>query len=299
MSCYHPLEAWKKPGSGVTFKPQDSIGIRVQLPCGQCIGCRIDYARSWAARIVHESRFHETNCFITLTYDPEHLPESYSINKRHLQLFFKKLRKKLPNKIRYYAVGEYGDKSLRPHYHAIIFGEDFYNDRKLFSRGHGYPLYCSALLDETWGMGHCTIGDLNVQTAYYTARYSTKKIKGKQASEHYKRVHPVTGEIFDVEPEFSLSSGGGKNNGGIGTKHFQKYQDSIIAHDDVILDGYRTRTPRFYDKLIDKVNPETLRKVKEKRLARALEHRDNNTVERLAVREQVTKAKQKFRSSTL
>ena len=133
MACYYPKEAWKvglteKGKAKLTFKkPENHWNYeKVKLPCGTCIGCKVEKSRQWAIRCVHEASLHEDNCFLTLTFNEEHMPENRSINKRDLQLFFKRLRKRYPNKvIKYFACGEYGDERNRPHYHVILFNHDF------------------------------------------------------------------------------------------------------------------------------------------------------------------------------
>lgn len=293
MPCFNPLEAWKKADGGVTFKPHESIGLRFSLPCRQCIGCRIDYAKEWAARITHEARFHPANSFLTLTYATEHLPVGGTLVKRDLQLFFKRLRKQIaPRRIRYFAVGEYGDLSFRPHYHICLFGWDFAHDRKLWSNSRQYALYYSPSLEKLWEYGHSSIGELNPSTAAYTARYVTKKINGPRAEEHYRRVHLGTGEEYQLQPEFSVSS----RRPGIGTGHFDRYRTDIYPDDFVVLNGCKSRTPRFYDKLLDRVDPALLEKVKAKRLDFAKSRAENSTPDRLAVREKVLKAKLKLKA---
>lgn len=113
---------------------------------------------------------HSRNCFITLTYDDTHCPEK--INRRDPQLFMKRLRQKLDRKIRYFLTGEYGEKTQRPHYHAIIFGEDFLGG----SYSTGERLYTNPHLSQIWGQGNVEIGDFNIGSAMYTAGYTAKKV---------------------------------------------------------------------------------------------------------------------------
>lgn len=241
----------------------------------------------WAARMVHEAQQHSENCFITLTYSNEHLPAGGTLVKSHLQKFFKRLRKSVnEKKIRYYAVGEYGEKLSRPHYHAIVFGHDF-RDRVLFSRGHDYLLYLSAQLSDLWTAGHSTVGDVNAATCAYVARYVTKKVTGARAAEHYERVSLSTGEVYSVLPEFAVMS----RRPGIAAGWFDRYRSDVFPDDFVLLDGKKSKTPRFYDKLLERLDPDELEKIKLKRLAAAKKRADNNTPERLDVRERVLKAK--------
>ena len=134
MPCYSPLIAWRAKHinpSGKTslvFNQRDAAqpDDPVQLPCGQCIGCRLEKSRQWAMRIAHESSLYDQNCFLTLTFSDEHLPQNLSVSKRDLQLFMKRLRKHFaPRKIRFFQCGEYGELNMRPHYHSILFNVDF------------------------------------------------------------------------------------------------------------------------------------------------------------------------------
>ena len=110
MNCSRPI--WIKR----------SDGLRREVPCGHCTMCRIQRAREWATRCIHEAVYTESSAFCTLTYDEESLPKDCSVSKDELQRFFKRLRKLWPVPLRYYACGEYGEVRGRPHYHAIIFG---------------------------------------------------------------------------------------------------------------------------------------------------------------------------------
>lgn len=154
MTCRRPLEAVRKVGSGerpVVYKKfHRPTTLRegyeaLELPCGQCISCRLERSRIWAARMIHHAAYLEEfyglySSFITLTYDEENLPFGGTLVKEHPQNFMKRLRWHLgPNKISHYYVGEYGsccpDHEIvncpmcgpiqRPHYHAIIFGGRF------------------------------------------------------------------------------------------------------------------------------------------------------------------------------
>lgn len=136
-------------------------GVRA-FPCGQCMPCRINRRRLWSNRLLLESCKHNESSFVTLTYAPEFLPADGSLKPVHLQLFLKRLRKALsPRKIRFFAVGEYGDETFRPHYHLAIFGLG----------QHELDVVRSA-----WSMGHVMLGDLSRASAAYIAQYCTKKM---------------------------------------------------------------------------------------------------------------------------
>ncbi len=132
MPCYHPLSAFQCADGSIVFHERRWYNTvkTLSLPCGQCIGCRLERSRQWAMRCMHEAQLHENNCFITLTYDNTHLPSDGSLHYKDFQLFIKRLRKKFGNtRIRYYMAGEYGENFGRPHFHACIFGHDFHDKK--------------------------------------------------------------------------------------------------------------------------------------------------------------------------
>lgn len=96
MACFHPLTAYQSDSGEIYF--HDVGHKELKLPCGQCIGCRLERSRQWAMRIIHEASMYDNNCFITLTYSPENLPPDGGLRKKHFQLFMKRLRKKLKKK---------------------------------------------------------------------------------------------------------------------------------------------------------------------------------------------------------
>ena len=193
MPCYKPLRGYRsntKTQTGkrsIVFNPRHGFIDQPQdVPCGQCIGCRLERSRQWAIRIVHESQMHEQSYFLTLTYNNEFLPKTGSLQKADVQLFMKRLRKKFGKGIRYYYCGEYGEKFHRPHYHLIIFGCEF-PDKILWKIERGNRLWISEDLNKLWKKGYCSIGMVTFESAAYVARYVTKKITGKQANQHYER----------------------------------------------------------------------------------------------------------------
>ncbi len=256
------------------------------LPCGQCIGCRLEYSRQWAIRCVHESQMHEKNSFITLTYANENLPQHGSLSKRHLQLFIKRLRAELSQKkiyIRFFACGEYGEKLHRPHYHLCIFNYDFPDKRLHQESTTGHNLYTSAELQKIWGYGFSTVGSLTFETAAYTARYIMKKITGPPAEDHYEFIHPETGEIKKLTSEFSSMS----KIPGLGNSWYQKFKNDVYPSDQIIMNQKIMRPPRYYDKLFELDNPEKMAEIKMQRQERALLHEDDLTEDRLKIREEV------------
>lgn len=224
-------------------------------------------------RMMNEAQLHDQNCFITLTYNDENLPEFGTLQKPHLQDFFKRLRKQRGS-FRYYACGEYGEDTDRAHYHACIFGLDFH-DKIQFKRTGDHWLYLSDELTEIWGHGHTSVGELTFETAAYTARYVTKKLSKGQA--RYVRVDTDSGEIIPLQQPFAcISNGGGRRKdgerslGAIGKPWFDKYKGDIYASekDYLMMRGKRMKPPRYYDGLYDKINPLHMEKIKQNRLAK-------------------------------
>lgn len=285
MPCFHPLSAYRSragrdPNTGswpIVFNVREGyIDMPVQVPCGQCIGCRLERSRQWAIRCMHESSLHEDNCFLTLTYDNAHLPPDGSLNKRDICLFLKRLRKRFGSGIRFFQCGEYGSLFQRPHHHAIIFGFDF-PDKKLWSINHGVKLYRSQILEELWPFGYCTIGSVTFESAAYVARYIIKKINGDRAKPHYN------GRL----PEFITMS----RRPGIAHDWIQEFSTDVYPGDRcVVRPGFVARPPKYYDKIFDLTNHEVFSKIKNRRILKAKESEDN-CLSRLAAREGVQKAR--------
>lgn len=199
----------------------------------------------------------------------------------------KRLRKHFGSGVRFYMCGEYGDELDRPHYHACLFGVDFSSDRKLWRNRQGFKLYRSPTLEILWPFGHSTIGDLTFETAAYTARYVMKKVTGDQSDEHYRRVDPETGEVLQLVPEFNKMS----LRPGIGAAFLEKYQGDIYPHDYVVVNGVKTKPPRYYDKKFSGVDPDAFDNLKGDRELAAYGLRSDSTPERLAVKEAVVTAR--------
>lgn len=263
MPCFHPVLAYRgkhKSDKGkypIVFNPRDGFSdLTVTIPCGWCLGCRLEKARQWKVRIMHESTLHDANCFLTLTYNDDNLPVGRTLVKRDLQLFFKKLRKRLNVPVKYYAVGEYGEDFSRPHYHVCLFGYDF-PDKVLwkFKPKQDRSLYRSPLLESVWKHGFSSVGTLTPDSAGYVARYVQKKVTGKCADAHYQ------GKI----PEFALMSRGGRSGHGIAYDWFQEYSTDVYPKDFVTIKGRRERPPRYYDSLYESSDPDIMLSIKANR----------------------------------
>lgn len=278
MSCHNPIPAWRSrdisdlsSGGKLKIVFREDLGFpntRMDLPCGQCAGCRLDRARQWAIRCLHEASLHTENCFLTLTYAPDKLPPDGSLRKEDMVKFLKRLRKKYAQRtIRFFQCGEYGDDFGRPHHHCLIFGLDFL-DKIPFSKSGENQLYISPTLNAIWGHGYCVIGALTFDSACYTARYILKKITGKGADEHYQ----------GRTPEYVTMS----RRPGIGREWYDHYKDDLYTTDKCIVrDGFVAKPPRYYDNLYHKEVPSHFEDIRFTRKQAALCN-PNNTPDRRA-----------------
>lgn len=249
MPCYKPLHAYKAKSNdaqkiAIVFKRTDSWrGEKIDLPCGQCIGCRLERSRQWAVRCMHEASLYEKNSFITLTYNEENLPKDGSISVEHFQLFMKRLRKRYGKGIRYFHCGEYGESLGRPHYHALLFNHDF-EDKKYFSENNGNRVYTSDELNELWKKGHGIIGNVTFESAGYVARYALKKVTGKNAEDHYGQ----------KKREYCTMS----RRPGIGKMWLEKFRGDVYPNDKLWINGRYVHPPKYYDSQLQKLDPSTM-----------------------------------------
>lgn len=304
MPCYHPLKGWLtdavnpdtlRPRYVITsyeaelppwpLRPGQPVPKFVQIPCGQCAGCRIDRSREWANRCLMELQDHpdQPGYFITLTYDDLHVlrswyasPEtgeayqSLTLSRRDFQLWLKRLRKNTGQQLRYFGCGEYGPETKRPHGHFIVFGlklDDLVPSQ--WASGREYTYFESETLNKSWSFpcrdeygkdfgpscfaGRVLAGPITWETCAYTARYVTKKLTGF-ASEYYK--------IFNLEPPFSAMS----LKPGIGRLYYDKHPD-LYEYDFINLStakgGRKVKPPRYFDKLFDLDRPHIMPFLKE------------------------------------
>lgn len=307
MPCYHPLTAWRgniaKSGKRqVVFKSvaawTDHKACELKLPCGQCIGCRLERSRQWAMRCVHEASLYDRNTFITLTYSPENMPVDGSLNVRDFQLFIKRLRKKYGKGIRFFQCGEYGEKFSRPHHHALLFNFDF-EDKQVWTIRNNIPTYRSAELERLWPLGLSEIGSVTFESAAYVARYIMKKVSGTNAADHY--ANHDNGVL--LKPEYVTMS----RRPGIAAEWFNKWKKDVYPHDYVYFRGMKMRPPKFYDRRLDASDPSLMKKIKQirvknadklvpmyDRLLRKQVLRSDNCHERLLVKEAVKMSKVKL-----
>ena len=284
MPCFSPLEGYRDPSGGLVFARHKSIGLAMTVPCGRCIGCKLERSRQWAVRCMHEASLHEDTSFVTLTYRDEALPRFGSLLMDDWQKFFKRLRRRIDVRLRFMGCGEYGEVSNRPHYHACLFGYAF-PDRVHWSTRGGHDVFRSPLLEEVWPYGQSEIGSLTFESAAYVARYCVKKITGKAAEAHYQCVDPETGEMGSRLPEFATMS----RRPGIGAGWFDLFADDVYPSDEVIVNGVATKPPRFYDKLLEVSSPDVATEVSKAR--RRSRNREDETPARLSVREVCAKSR--------
>ena len=336
LPCYHPLKAFvlgekdgkrllkvtsyevdhlERSGEGFACMRSPPIGRPgdvtefIEIPCGKCSGCRIQRSREWANRCMLELEYHKSSYFVTLTYDEAHVPIHYysdpatgealpsmSLVKRDFQLFMKRLRKKFGEGIRFFAAGEYGSQTFRPHYHAIIFGLELHDLVPYKRSAQGFQYFNSASLQEVWPNGFAVVAPVTWETCAYTARYVMKKLTGPEA-EFY--------ENFNIVPEFSLMS----RKPGIARQYYEDHPD-LYEHEFINIStekgGRKFRPPKYYDKLFDVDCPEEsarLKAVRQKMAAEAQKAKLQKTtlsyLDQLAVEErnQLARIKSLKRSS--
>lgn len=253
------VEKYKNPKFG-NFISGGRSYYGYTVGCGKCIGCRLEYSRMWAIRLMKEVSTSKASCFITLTYDDEHLvfgkiPTLYHPHfiefrdrlRAHIRYHFGK-----DVKIKYYMCGEYGSKNFRPHYHAIITGFDF-PDKVLEYERNGYPHFQSELLTKLWRKGRTEVCEASFDTCAYVARYIMKKVNGADASSHYD----------GFASEYSTCSKG------IAYDWFKKFKSDIYNSDVMIIyrhgQPYKMRPPRYFDFKLEQEDPALLEFIKAKR----------------------------------
>lgn len=306
MACYHPLKAWQvgiNPDTGKAVMKVTSFDVHhleqvangtwvscrspglsdtrvrsvldfVEIPCGKCVGCRLEYSRQWANRCMLELEYHKSAYFCTFTYNNDFVPKSYyadpetgeamqslTLDKRDFQLFMKRLRKAVScersdqgDKIRFFAAGEYGDSTFRPHFHAIIFGLEL-NDLVPYSYRNGHTYYYSQWLQDRWSikvrgvlspLGNVLVAPVTWETCAYTARYVMKKLSGPE-SQFYSD--------FNISPPFTLMS----RKPGIAHQWYVDHPDCFdYEYINISTDkgGRKFRPPKYYQRLYEIDDPE-------------------------------------------
>lgn len=291
MSCYYPMEAVKYYDGSVKvtgalengmhsqrFKDDPNVKEFLTVPCGKCIGCRLEYSRQWAIRCMKELETTKGPAyFLTLTYDNDHLPyHSYleegsgikvsmpELRPKDLQDFIKRLRERLRAKgvenFRFFACGEYGDELKRPHYHMIAYNLPL-DDLEYYKSIRGHEYYNSKFLDECWhNQGFVVASDVNFECCAYVARYVMKKAQGPNGFS-YASDNGLVDEFVRMS-----------RRPGIGREYYELHKDEIYKKDNI---GYLPtqngpillKPAKYYDKLYDVEYD--LEAIREKRVAKA------------------------------
>lgn len=224
------------------FSPRPLGGFG-KVACGRCRGCRLEYARQWAVRCMHEAAMHAENCFVTLTYKDAPRDLHYP----HFQAFMRRLRKRVSN-VSFYMCGEYGPKNGRPHFHALLFGVGFRDKVSLGKSPSGSQLYSSAVLSELWGHGFASVGEVTFESAGYCARYVYKKMTDGSV---------YTGAVG----EFSRMS----LRPAVGKRWFDRYgRSDVLSQGKVISGGVEATPPRYYRRELVKRYPLSVRVVSDR-----------------------------------
>lgn len=294
--------------------------VPLELPCGQCLGCRLARRREWAVRCFHEQLYHQAHggesWFATLTYNEESLPDYGCLRKSDLQLFMMRLRKEYGLGIRYYACGEYGERYGRPHYHAILFNLKLDKSDLGFERQQydaKFPVWECSKIADIWQNGFVTVAPANVQTMAYTAGYVVEKLGGDRGDAK-RTVRGADGKVVMVDgkplvkpAEFGLmskgrSKGAGAVRGGIGVPYYSLpgKAEYFVSHGNATYKGGKVAPlPRAFDLYLKDVDEVAHDLMKAERKAKAAEVRANNplefTLRRLRIQEQIVEAQFKLK----
>lgn len=273
MTCY---AKWVSKDGKSGYRP---------LRCGQCHGCRLEYARQWAIRCVHEASMHDENCFVTLTY----AKDCFNLVYTDFQLFMKRLRARFFRaRIRFYMCGEYGELNGRAHFHALLFGFDF-PDKVYFKKSDsGEKLYRSKILEELWPLGHSLIGSVTFESAGYVARYVMKK--NNDGAQVVRIIDPDTGAVFERCKEFARMS----LRPGIGASWIRKFRKDVYPHGRVVSNGVEVLPPKYYDELYRRMNAGGYKMMKGRRHIETMLGLYDNVPGRVEAKEEVSKAALRF-----
>lgn len=269
MACYYPflgVPDYDNRGSPYKlvgpFEP-DLASIypgSVAIPCGKCLGCRMDYSRRWADRMILELDHSKKGLFVTLTYNDENVPLVFdefdnvaglTLRKEDFQLFMKRLRsrKKFEDReIRFFACGEYGSNTKRPHYHAIIFGIDLddFPDRQFKKVNAEFDsLWISEELENIWQNGFILMGNVDWKSCAYVARYVLKKATLEQLPNSY------------CEPEFSLMS----RRPGLAAYYLQDNDVDFDFPTVKVINGKEIKIPKYFVDRLEESDPDLYNKL--------------------------------------
>lgn len=298
MPCFHPNEAYPSPSGGrISFvRPPGHSGRVQHVKCGQCIGCRRDDQIAWAVRCTHEAMLWKCSWFLTFTYDDEHLPADASVSRREVQLLFKRLAKAAKSAgllegagVRRFGNAEYGTRTQRAHYHAIVFGLVL-TDLKPWKRNErGEHMWTSRFLDRVWGKGRVIVGSVTADSAAYVAGYTVRDREAKR--DPYGFIDPDTGELVERVAPFRYMS----RRPGIGAGFVEKYLPQFHV-DYQILNGRKVPSPEYYRRRLEELAPELAERLSSEREAQAFTPRAkaDRRPARLRVREICADSRRRF-----
>lgn len=246
------MRGYRGENGQFTYNYRDGFSDQpVDLPCGICLSCRINHSYEWGQRGYHEASLHSENIFFTATYSPENLPNYGSLHRPHIQDFIRKLRRSMaPQRIRILYSGEYGDVTLRAHYHGCLFNYRP-TDCELIREKGDQKYYKSTALTALWGLGDISFSDVTLTSAAYVMAYTLKKQYGDTNA--YQTSDLETGELISITPPFS----GQSRRPGIGIPWLQTYLNDTYPRDQIVINGKPMRPCRAYDEFI-KRNHESL-----------------------------------------
>lgn len=232
------------------FSSKTSDVYLIQVPCGQCLSCRIKKSHDWADRLTYHSITEPRAYFLTLTYSDELVTSNgylSPLNYDDITLFIKRLRNKFRREhIDFYATGEYGSRTFRQHFHAIVYGFEIPDLAFYKVNSHGDPLYTSELLEGLWRNGYVVVCPFNWSTAAYVASYVVKKLNGRRKVEY---------EAAGLTPEVSRMS----RRPGIAHDYYMEHYADIWCNGglsvprDVCSSG-RLGVPSYFRRLEEKFN---------------------------------------------
>lgn len=290
MPCFRPTKGYQNLKGEFKKARTAQHFIPIEIPCSICHGCRQEKRDEWATRCLHEAKYHESNCFITLTYDDDNLPYGGSLVRWHFDKFIKDLRNYLAKqnvRIRYFGCGEYGSKTKRPHYHILIFGY-FPKDAISTPASTAQKLFRSTALESLWPRGFVSVGLVEYGSAMYCAKYcmdrDPKSIAEKKGT--YDRTSVLTMDLYTVDPEFTAMS----RRPGIGKKWIEDNWKDVFPRDEIIVltpKGFKkVKPPTYYMDWLQENYPAIWLEVKRQRRIKSDEQDPNETREtRLAQRE--------------
>lgn len=260
MSCTNPLVGFRarysNPSTGkysVVFNSKEgSVGDKVIVGCGKCCSCVEGRAWEWFVRCLHESKMHEFNSFVTLTYDDDNLPKQVAgeltqdymqLNYRDVQLFHKRLRDNV-GPFRFFVVAEVGDVSRRLHWHGIYFGLRFADSVRV-GGPDAAPVFKSEILERNWSKGMCSVGPVEPGSIRYVCNYMSKPVEGDGVRVKFQRM---------------------SRDPGLGKSYFDKYWRDAFPRDEVIIDGEPVQAPKRYVDWLEEVDSDMAFEVRSRRM---------------------------------